>query len=368
MPSWNEWYNPLDNIANVAKGFGRTLTGGMYGGSASDPTGGYNTANNTTQQSYNRALNIQPESTNGWTGATTNYAPGVSTNSPLNSSTSGDGGGGSTATAYDANELRAIDQQKSLYQRLLESADSTLNSGLNSLNDSFNLNRNRANEDRTTALGRYNQQRQQTDEGRERSLNQVGDNSRVARNSLMRILGLASGGGSAFDMADQAVAREATKNRSGVLEDYKENVTNLGMAEDDAKTQFQRLLDDLTNQKREREQSLRSGVASQKLSLVDMLGQIDADRARLMGGDQFAAAQPWRNQFSSLQDTIDNLPNQFRTAVDYKKPNFQNVSLRDYVVNRSNIGAQAPGRQEQYSPYSNFLRPQGRDEGEQRLA
>ena len=267
--------------------------------------------------------------------------------------------------AYDQNEVRMLDQQKSLYERLLQSADSTLGSGLNSLNDSYNQTRNRTNEDRTKALGDYGYQRQETEQGKEKSLNQVGDNSRMLRNSLMRVLGMASGGGSAFDMADMATAREATKNRSGVLENYAGNVRGLDRAEEDAKSQFERLLEDLTTQKQSREEALRSGVAQQKQGIQGQLGQLMADRARLMGGDQFAAAQPYQNSYMDYQNQIDQLPQQFRTAVDYNKASLQAPTLKDYMVNRGSIGGQAPGRQTQYSPYSNFLQ---KKEDEQRLA
>ena len=283
-----------------------------------------------------------------------------------NYSSSTGGGGGSSTPSYDAQELRQLDQQKSLYERLLRSADSTLSSGLNSLSDSYNQQRNRANQDRLRELNILNRQRQESESGREQALNQVGDNSRVLRNSLMNMLGLASGGGSAFQLADRAVAREATKNRSNVLEDYSQNFTNLQQSEDDAKTAFDRLLDDLASQRNDREEALRSGVASQRQGLNATLAEIAADRARLMGGDQFSAASPYRQQYNSLQDTIDGLSDRFRTQVDYNKVDLKPTTLRDYVVNRAGIGGQAPGPQQQYSPYQNFL--QRDQEEEERLA
>tara|TARA_R100001198_G_C5135209_1_gene151567 strand:- start:118 stop:666 length:549 start_codon:yes stop_codon:yes gene_type:complete len=182
----------------------------------------------------------------------------------------------------------------------------------------------------------------------------------------MNMLGLASGGGSAFQLADRAVAREATKNRSNVLEDYSQNFTNLQQSEDDAKTAFDRLLDDLASQRNDREEALRSGVASQRQGLNATLAEIAADRARLMGGDQFSAASPYRQQYNSLQDTIDGLSDRFRTQVDYNKVDLKPTTLRDYVVNRAGIGGQAPGPQQQYSPYQNFL--QRDQEEEERLA
>lgn len=277
----------------------------------------------------------------------------------------GTGEGAQAAPAYDANELRALDQQKSLYERLLESAKGTLAAGLNSLADSYNLNLNRTNQDRSRALQNYSDQRNEVETSREKALNNVGDNSRTARNSLMRVLGMASGGGSAFDMADSAVAREATKNRSNVLDSYTSNVTNLGKAEEDAKTQFQRILEDLGTQKKSREGELRSGVLTQQQTIEAQLAQLAADRARLLGGDQFAAAEPYRQNYLNYQNQIDQIPGQFRTAVDYNPASLQQPTLKDYLVDRASIGGQAQGQQTQYSPYANFLRKQ---QDEQRLA
>lgn len=290
-------------------------------------------------------------------------ATGENNNVYNNSRTSGSttASGSSATPAYDPAQLAALQDQQSLYQRLLESADKTLGSGLDSINDSYNLSRNRSEQDRQRQLGDLSFKRQTTESGKTKALNTVGDNSRVLRNSLMRVLGLGAGGGSAFDMADQAVARDASKNRSGVMESYGQNFRALERGEEDTKSAFDRLMEDLGRQKSSKEESLRAGVAEQRQGINNYLAQIAADMARLRGGDQRAAADPYRNAYMGLQNTIDALPGQFRNAVDYRAPEAQKVSLSDYLVDRASINQNKTAGQAQYSPYQQFLQ---RDEEE----
>jgi len=270
-----------------------------------------------------------------------------------------------SAPAYDQNELRNFDQQQSLFERLLQSTRGTLDSGLKSIDSSYNRSRSRSDQDKANALGDLGYQRGEVESGKTKAINQTGDNSRVLRNSLMRILGQASGGGSAFDMADMATAREATKNRSGVMENYASNMQGLDRTERDTMTKFQRLLEDLDLQKKEREEQLREGVTDREQSIVAEQGQLAADRAALIGGDQFAAADPYRQQYLQLQNTLDALPGQFATDFQYNPNQIKQPTLKDYMVNRSSINGSAPGPQTQYSPYANFLKSR---EDEQRLA
>ena len=377
MATWNSWYNPLDNIANVAKGAASTLSGGMYGGvssSSSPASSTYNATNNSAQDSYNQGFNVQPTSSVQNMGDQSLFSNGTTEGSPNPNSTSwiggsgtGSGGGGSApaAPSYDPNELRMLDQQRSDYERLLQSAESTLGSGLTSIKNSYDRSFGRYDTDRTNAEGNLTYQRGETERGKEKSLNTVGDNSRMLRNSLMRLLGQASGGGSAFNMADMATAREATKNRSGVLENYGSNIRGLDLADRDTKTEYDRMLEDLELEKKAREQSLRTGITTQQQTIQGQLAQLMADRARVMGGDQFAAADPYRQQYLSSQDKLDALPGQFATEFKYNPAEVKQPTLKDYSVSGAGIGGQAPGRQTQYSPYSNFLQ---KKEDEQRLA
>lgn len=259
-------------------------------------------------------------------------------------------------TSYDPQELQSLDQQKSLYERLLQSIDSTEQNGLTSLQDSENAARNKANTQQSRALEDFGMKRQTSEAGKNTALNTVGDNSRMLRDSLMRKLGLGAGGGSAFQMGDQAVARDASKNRAGVLNSYGENDRSLAVSEKRTNEDYSSLLDEILADRRNKEQQLKAGVYGQRQNINESLGQISADRARLMGGSQLQAAAPYRNNYLQLQSQVDALPSQYRTAVDARALNVQTPTLRDYVVDRAAINQSKQSGQQQYSPYSAFLK------------
>jgi hypothetical protein len=275
--------------------------------------------------------------------------------------TTGSGGGSS----YDPADLAYLDDQKSLYERLLQSADSTLGSGLNSILDQYNQSKNKANTQFGRAETDYNQKEYETNYGKQQSINKVNANSRTLANSVRRLLGLAgASGGSAMDDANTAIAREASQNRTGVLGDYATNMGQLKTGRDRTKEDYDALLGELEAQKRGSEESLRAGVESQKQSIWNTLADITGKRASLMGGNYQAvraAQDPYRQSYLNAQNTIDQLPNQFRNAVTARDVSVAPVSLKDYFVNKANVSANRGG-QEAYSPYSQFLNKKRQEE------
>lgn len=364
MLSWNSWYNPLDNVANVAKGVADTV-GNTVGGFATGGQVGTRDTSSPTNDQYRYFENNQLSSTSPSSISTS--VPQVQSWVDTNSSDSRldynlGGGGGGTSPSYSSQDLELLNQQKSLYERLLESINSAERTGLDQLTNSERAARNKANQQRSRQLEDFGVNRQDMTRGQEQALNTVGDNSRTLRGSLMRRLGLASGGGSAFQMADQAVARDASKNRQGVQETYGTNFRNLATSEERAEEDYGSLLDEILSDRRSKEQQLKAGILGQRQGISQSLAQIEADRASLLGGSQLSASQPYVNQYLGYQDAIDKLPSQYSTSVQARALNPQVPQLKDYIVNRSNIGGGQ--RQQQYSPYSQFLRPKG-DEEEQ---
>lgn len=320
----------------VNEGYLRQYTAGATGNPADDQAG------------YDRYKGYITDRWNEWNGSQ-NDGQLLGTN---NTRLSGSGSGTGSNTAQ---ELEGLNSQQSLYERLLESINGAEQNGINSLNDSENSARNNANTQRSRAMEDFAVKRQSTERGRDSALTQVGDNSRMLRDSLMRRLGLGAGGGSAFQMGDQAVARDASKNREGVLNSYGENFMQLGTSEKRADEDYASLLEEIAADRRAKEQSLKGGILGQRQGIQESLGQIAGDRANLQGGNPISASAPYRNNYLSLQGQVDQLPQQYRTQVDARALNVQTPTLKDYVVDRAAINQQKQSGQQQYSPYSQFL-------------
>lgn len=274
--------------------------------------------------------------------------------------------GNAYSSQAEANESNAqaalLDSQQGQLQSMLGRTDNTLNQGLTSINDSFNRESTRTNEQRSRALEDFGIRREDDVRNKNTNINKVNTNARTLNDSVRRILGLASGSGSsAYQLAAPgAVARTATLNRTGVLENYAKNDRNITVAEDRAKVDFENLLADLAAQKNDKERSLRQGVLENQQDINSKLANIAAQRAALQGGGYAQvknAIAPYQDQINQRSAQLDSLFNQFRNATYNVKPvEVQKPDLKDYMVDRAAI-AQNTGPQSQYNPYSAFLQP-----------
>lgn len=293
---------------------------------------------------------------------------GLSLDNPNSNYDSSLGSGGSAggAAAPSAQDLAYLDQQRSLYERLLSDVDKFQNNALGELKNNYTLEKNRANRNRSRALEDYQTQRSDTQSDKSKALNQVDTNSRTLYDSLRKVIGGASGTGSSAFLyaAPNAVARVASGERGDVMENYGENMRSLVTAEDRAKTDFELLLEDLARQRSQNERALRTGFDTERQTINDSLASIAAERASLMGGNELQATAPYREAYMSLQDKITGYPDQFSTTVNPQAINVDPVNLRDYTVDRQAINANRNQGQSVNSPYAQFLTNKRKKEDE----
>lgn len=270
------------------------------------------------------------------------------------------GFGGSGGSSVNPDDLRYLDTQEGLLRRLLESAASTRQSGLDQIGNLTNRETSAANQGRGRALEDFQLQREDTTGAKQDALGRVDTNARTLADSLRRILGMASGSGSsAYQFAaPNAIARYASGQRSGVLNDFGENERDLSLAERRATEDYDGLLQNIQEQANQRRQSLEGGVMEQRQGIFEELANLAAERAKLQGGgyDSIMSAQkPYMNRINSIQGNLDSLPSRFMTPFELNPVNVQAPSLRDYTVDRAAINTQNQGGG-QYSPYDFFLR------------
>jgi hypothetical protein len=272
--------------------------------------------------------------------------------------------GGSGSGGGDAGELASLDRSEGRLRALYGQADTQLNQGLQSLTNSYTGEQNKLNTGRTRTLEGYDTQGQQAVQKRDEGIGKVDTNARTLNDSLRRLLGMAGGSkSSAFQFAaPNAVAREASQGRQGVIGDYAQDAGALDKARKYADEDYTSALDELLTSKNQREQALRSGIEQQRGSIDQQLGDIAARRSGLRGGStqaQIAAAQPYEDQYNSREQAINNLFAQFNPNVAARAVNPQSVDLSQYQVDRGAINAnRQTGQNNSTSPYSNFLRKQ----------
>lgn len=275
------------------------------------------------------------------------------------------GGGGSSAytspygNASLAEDTQYLNDQEGLLRGMLSKYDTTLNQGKASIQDSYNKEATRANQQRSQAMEDFNVKREDTTRGKINAVGQANTNARTLADSVRRILGMASGSGSsAYQLTGpNAVARTASKNLSNINDTFGANFRDLATSEERATNQFEELLKTLEEQRKTKEQELIGGVNDSKTGILEKIAQVVGERARLGGGGygaQRAAQAPVMANISALEADNASLFDRYRTPTfDVKPVTVDTPTLRDYAVDRAGIDAQTQGE----DPYFNsFLR------------
>jgi len=271
----------------------------------------------------------------------------------------GSGGArGGSAASYNPADIAYLDDQMARLQRQHGSADTALNNGLTQLQDSYGREVQGATTRQNQAMQDFTTKETDTIRAKDSALTRTNENARTLAEGLRRRLGLASGSGSsAFQFAAPgAVAKMATENRTGVLENFGTNFRDLNTARDRTKTQFEQMLEDLAAQKKTRESDFRSGILEKKSTIDGSLAEVARQKALALGGGYTqakAAMAPFVSQIDSRQAEIDGLFNKFRTPFVQKAVDTSMPTLRDYMVDRANIKAGQPGPQDPTAPYKN---------------
>ena len=281
--------------------------------------------------------------------------------SPITSNpqyTGGSTGSRGTASTYNPQDIAYLDDQMARLRSQHGSADTALNNGLTQLQDSYGREVQGANTRQNQTMQDFTTKETDTTRAKDSALTRTNENARTLAEGLRRRLGLASGSGSsAFQFAAPgAVAKMATENRTGVLENFGANFRDLNTSRDRVKSQYEEMLADLESQRKTRESDFRSGILEKKSQIDGSLAEAARQKALALGGgyEQVKTAMsPFVSQIDSRQAEIDGLFNKFRTPFTQKAVDTSMPTLRDYMVDRANIGAGQPGPQDPTAPYKN---------------
>lgn len=274
---------------------------------------------------------------------------------------SGAASGGSGTADTTAADLAYLADQEGLLRGMLGSAQSTLNNGLTQINDSYNKEVGRTNQSKAEAQAGYKTKREDTTRDKVSAIGRVNSGSRTLADSVRRMLGMASGTNStAFnEAAPNLIARDATMKRTGVNETYGKNFRDIDTAETSTLSAFKQYLEDLSEQRNQKESGLREGVLQQEQSINQNLGQIARDREAVRGGTYDAmrrASAPYQAEVSNRQQQLDGLFERFRTPYQTKNIAVATPELADYTVDKTGLTAGGGTTTGQDSPYQQFLR------------
>jgi hypothetical protein len=265
-----------------------------------------------------------------------------------------------------ADDLAYLNDQENSLRGLFGEADNAFRQGQQGIADEFGRAEQRKKEDQARANRDYNLKETTTTTAKTSSLGKVNDNARNLANSVRRRLALSGGTSSSAyqEAAPAAVAAEATRDRTGVMENYGANFNAIKTARDDAKSQFERMFEDLRLQRSGREQALQQGVLQNKNDVEQKLSALAQERAKLLGGGyqaQRVAQQPYLDALNSRKGEINSLADRYRNPFTPQEVKVANPSLRDYMVENAGI---TPEQQQEvtYNDYLNKLKKQDEEQ------
>lgn len=304
------WNNPFGALGNVASG-------------VADNASFLNNLGRSVVSDYTRPVESPSVAV---------VASDTDTRAPVDESQAQLGGTDSQARA----EAQAQAQRQASLSDYLRRISTTRDQGLQGIGDDYNREVSGANSQRGRAMEDFNTKETDTTLAKDRALGQVNTNARTLADRVRRIIGQASGSGSSayqFE-APNAIARDASKNRTGVVEDFGANFRDLDTSKKRAESDFEELLRSIDEQKNTRERDFRAALLEKEQGALQEVGDTAGVNER--------------------QAQLDGLFNQYRTPYSVKPVEVKTPNLRDYTVDRSAITANNTQGQDPYSPFQSI--------------
>lgn len=226
----------------------------------------------------------------------------------------------SAGAGGDPNTAAYYNDQASQLQKTIGGLDAQQGIGLGNLQNSYNTQANRLDQQKAAAQRDYDSSAQQNTQGYLNNRNSIINNTRATSSALQRLLGMAGSGNSsaAYEQAPYAAGLQGSTQLRGAQQTYGNNSSALDTNWQDTQRGYSNAFDDLNNQKYQQENSLRSSIAQTRANLLNQIASANVN-AGLANGQNYQQAQaaraPYQSQIDDLMSQITNLGSQFANPV-----------------------------------------------------
>lgn len=302
-------------------------------------------------------------------------------NQPNNANGGGSVLGASTATGSSANPYGP--QYAAYYQDTINQLTPQLGQldnqqaiGLQNIDNSFNLQQSRDYQQQAADQRNYQTQLGQNQQSYVNNRNSILQNAYVQNNALQRLLGIAGSGNSSasYEQAPYAAGVQASQNLFGAQNAFGQNQNQLNTGWTDYMRNFNNSLTDLSNQKFQQEQGLKSSIAQTRANLLNQIAAANVYRNVALGQNYqtaLDARQPFQTQINGLLGQITQLGNQWQNPqvatgpVTYQAPALNNFTLQGGPAPTSSTSASNNNTGEVLPSFFNVLQPQRDQYGQQ---
>lgn len=246
------------------------------------------------------------------------------------------GGGGVTYTqgVNDPATLSAYAANIGAIQNALSRLDNQAAIGNQNIDTGYNQNLTQLNNAKATNQNAYQTSKNQTGQDFVTAKNTIGSFAGNSLNGLERLLAARGAGGSsaALYQAPQAVAQQASQQRSQAGQTFGQNNQNLDTNWNNYLTDYQNSINGLNSQHTNQQHALQAQIDTTRSSLLQSLASLLNQQSAATSGTASDQAQPLLDQSNALLGQADQLGLQVPTY-QVSNANYQAPSLASYSVN-----------------------------------
>lgn len=274
-------------------------------------------------------------------------------------------GGGTSAPAYDPNTVAQFDSAISAIDNAIGQVTPQHSIANQNIRDEYDAAGNRLQSGYNSAENQYKTSSTGNMQSLRTNKNNILDQQSQGLRGLLRTLGMYGATGSDADLASNAVADQATQQRSGAGTVFAQNQrglqTNWGQFQND----YEGKKKELNDWKQKQLQSAEQQAQRTKQDLLTRLAELRGQREATLGGSFSGAAKPYLDQANALSSSITQL-GRFKPTFDGTTPVYQAPSLDSYQMGQG-PQIQAGGQPQTQTPALQALLGLGQREDEDKV-
>lgn len=250
--------------------------------------------------------------------------------------------GAASDAAGRASTVGMLDSELEAIAKSLGNLDSTWAAGKNQIEDAKNKSLSRANQQQSSALSKYATQRADTKQAFNRSVEDVDNQAYDNYSALKSMLGRSGAGSSsaAENVVPYAVSNTASKARGNIADTYGKNNRDLTDAEDDTKTSYNNIVQDISDQERKSLGDLESDIQGKRSAYENNRASILGQKAQAQGGGWQTvkdAMQPAVNNRDSIDQALSTLLDRYRSPYTVQDVSVKDPTLGTYSVDANGV-------------------------------
>lgn len=264
-------------------------------------------------------------------------------------------------SSLTSGDLAYLSDQASQLQDLLNRTSTGLDQGLASNDAQYQEQLNQAADAKAQQYNTYADDRTTQNQDKLAAYDTIDQNANQGYNSLAQLIGRSAGTGSSAyqELLPEVVGTDTSTKRAAASTTFGQNLANIQNNQNNYDLSYQDTLDDLANQKKQNEDTLRSGIETQRQSINQQLEDNAAQVAEANGGGASAVAAaeaPYQTAITNSRNAVDSFFSQFQPTYTSQPAVATPVNLADYTTDSSMVNAAAdPTTTDSDNPYESLL-------------